>query len=113
MIWTKKRINAVFVAYLIKTLPRVKLKHTVAYSYYFFALNVRTCNGRFFNFGSRKKNMLTPSPKPKRRGSSNSGDGDGETTVGPVAHHSYSTGNLQELDDKAVVLRSVCLSVLV
>ncbi|XP_070186737.1 regulator of G-protein signaling 11-like isoform X2 [Littorina saxatilis] len=60
---------------------------------------------KFFNFGSRKKNMLTPSPKPKRRGSSNSGDGDGETTVGPVAHHSYSTGNLQELDDKAVVLR--------
>ena len=58
--------------------------------------------------------MLTPSPKPKRRGSSNSGEGvmvEGEG-VGAglaVAHHSYSTGNLQELDDKNVVMRLVLL----
>ncbi|XP_076441544.1 regulator of G-protein signaling 7-like isoform X2 [Babylonia areolata] len=62
---------------------------------------------KFFNFGSRKKNMLTPSPKPKRRGSSNSGDGvdSGESMMAIGPHHSYSTGNLQELDDKSVVLR--------
>ncbi|KAL8619208.1 hypothetical protein ACOMHN_049990 [Nucella lapillus] len=59
---------------------------------------------KFFNFGSRKKNMLTPSPKPKRRGSSNSGDGDAETMMAMGPHHSYSTGNLQELDDKSVIL---------
>ena len=66
------------------------------------------CN-RFFNFGSRKKTMLTPSPKPKRRGSNNSGEVEAEGVIGSAAHHSYSTGNLQELDDKTVVMRSVYL----
>ncbi|XP_025106028.1 regulator of G-protein signaling 7-like isoform X3 [Pomacea canaliculata] len=59
---------------------------------------------RFFNFGSRKKATLTPSPKPKRRGSASSENNDGEGPTS-VAHHSYSTGNLRELDEKAVVLR--------
>ncbi|GFN81928.1 regulator of G-protein signaling 7 [Plakobranchus ocellatus] len=53
---------------------------------------------KFFSFGSRKKNnMLTPSPKPKRRGSSGN---DAEIESATVAHHSYSTGNLRELDDR-------------
>ncbi|XP_005098469.1 regulator of G-protein signaling 7 isoform X2 [Aplysia californica] len=56
---------------------------------------------KFFSFGSRKKNTLTPSPKPKRRGSA-SNDGDGENQT--VAHHSYSTGNLRDLDDKSTVM---------
>ncbi|KAK7508075.1 hypothetical protein BaRGS_00001040 [Batillaria attramentaria] len=58
---------------------------------------------KFFNFGSRKK-TLTPSPKPRRRGSGNN-DNDGEGAGPNVTHHSYSTGNLRELDDKSVVLR--------
>ncbi|RUS81851.1 hypothetical protein EGW08_010374, partial [Elysia chlorotica] len=58
---------------------------------------------KFFSFGSRKKNMLTPSPKPKRRGSSGN-DGDLENPA--VAHHSYSTGNLRELDDKQPTIMS-------
>ncbi|XP_071108132.1 regulator of G-protein signaling 7-like isoform X2 [Haliotis cracherodii] len=55
----------------------------------------------FFNFGSRKK-TLTPSPQPKRRSSAGNDFADG---AGSVAQHSYSTGNLRELDDKAVVMR--------
>lgn len=59
---------------------------------------------KFFNFGSRKK-TLTPSPKPRRRGSGNNGDNEADGSGTTVAHHSYSTGNLRELDDKSVVLR--------
>ncbi|CAG5133050.1 unnamed protein product [Candidula unifasciata] len=56
---------------------------------------------KFFSFGSRKKNTLTPSPKPKRRGSAGN-DADMENPA--VAHHSYSTGNLRELDEKSSVM---------
>lgn len=60
---------------------------------------------RFFSFGSRKKNTLTPSPKPKRRGSAGN---DADMENAGVAHHSYSTGNLRELDDKSSVMLRYC-----
>ncbi|KAK7004343.1 regulator of G-protein signaling 7 [Biomphalaria glabrata] len=56
---------------------------------------------KFFSFGSRKKNTLTPSPKPKRRGSAGN---DADIDNAAVAHHSYSTGNLRELEDKSAVM---------
>ncbi|XP_052266133.1 uncharacterized protein LOC127868406 isoform X2 [Dreissena polymorpha] len=54
---------------------------------------------RFFNFGSNRKKA--PSPQVQRRGSASSDGGgvEGELVGGP-AYHSYSTGNLKELDDK-------------
>ncbi|XP_064634659.1 regulator of G-protein signaling 7-like isoform X2 [Lineus longissimus] len=59
---------------------------------------------KFFNFGTGKKKTPVPSPQPKRRGSTSSErNSDGSSvkgsTSGIVGHqHSYSTGNLQELD---------------
>lgn len=50
-------------------------------------------------FGSNKKK--TPSPQPRRRGSGGSGDqSPSDTEIGMPSYHSYSTGNLRELDDK-------------
>ncbi|CAH1795435.1 unnamed protein product [Owenia fusiformis] len=62
-------------------------------------------NFRFFNFGGSSNNNKqkaggqkspVPSPSPKRRGSTNSDI----VLAGPriLSHHSYSTGNLQQLD---------------
>ena len=59
---------------------------------------------RFFNFGVQKKRPSTPSPKIIRRHGSSSSDRDassdisGESSPVHVAHHSFSTGNLQDLD---------------
>ncbi|XP_052069577.1 regulator of G-protein signaling 6-like isoform X1 [Mytilus californianus] len=58
---------------------------------------------RFF-FGGPKKRPSTPSPKINRRHGSSSSDRDvssdisGESSPVHVAHHSFSTGNLQDLD---------------
>ncbi|XP_041362446.1 regulator of G-protein signaling 7-like isoform X2 [Gigantopelta aegis] len=57
---------------------------------------------KFFNFGSSRKKNLTPSPQPNRR---SSGGGDSADGSSNVAHHSYSTGNLKDLDDKVVIMR--------
>ncbi|XP_060559958.1 uncharacterized protein LOC132720001, partial [Ruditapes philippinarum] len=51
---------------------------------------------KFFNFGSNRKK--TPSPLVRRRGSASSEGADGD--LGGPAYHSYSTGNLRELDEK-------------
>ncbi|XP_053392686.1 regulator of G-protein signaling 6-like isoform X3 [Mercenaria mercenaria] len=52
---------------------------------------------KFFNFGSNRKK--TPSPLVRRRGSASS-DGAGDNDIGGPSYHSYSTGNLRELDEK-------------
>lgn len=64
---------------------------------------------KFFSFGSRGKRPQTPSPKPARKGSVSSdndinSDFSGDSPIHghhhhQVAHHSYSTGNLKELDN--------------
>ncbi|XP_052766944.1 uncharacterized protein LOC128207825 isoform X2 [Mya arenaria] len=54
---------------------------------------------RFFNFGSNRKKTTAPSPQVRRRGSVSS-DGGIEAEIGGASYHSYSTGNLKELEDK-------------
>ncbi|KAK6169189.1 hypothetical protein SNE40_020287 [Patella caerulea] len=59
---------------------------------------------KFFNFGSsrKKNNNLSLSPQPKRRSSEGKDCFDSSNSI---AHHSFSTGNLRELDDRTVVFR--------
>jgi len=68
-----------------------------------FKLNTKkvlySCH-RFFNFGSnRKKPPGGASPQVRRRGSVSS-EGAMEGELGGPSYHSYSTGNLKELEDK-------------
>ena len=51
----------------------------------------------FFGGSNKKK---SPSPQPRRRGSSGSDHIPTDSEIGGVSYHSYSTGNLRELDDK-------------
>lgn len=53
---------------------------------------------RFFNFGSNRKK--TPSPLVRRRGSASSDGVGADGDIGGPGYHSYSTGNLRELDEK-------------
>ena len=50
--------------------------------------------------GSNKKKSPSPQPSRHRRGSSGSDNIPNDTEIGGVSYHSYSTGNLRELDDK-------------
>ena len=60
---------------------------------------------RFFHFGGGvaavaglKKKSPMPSPKLPRRGSIGA-ENDKNLTASPLSQHSYSTGNLRELND--------------
>lgn len=54
---------------------------------------------RFFAFGSKKKSPVpSPSPKPKRRGSAGGVMQNEKLVTNSLSQHSYSTGNLQDLD---------------
>lgn len=60
---------------------------------------------RFFHFGSRRK----PSPTLKiRRRNSISSDTNSQVAESVAGQHSYSTGNLRELEMKAPPCRWVC-----
>ena len=56
---------------------------------------------RLFSFGVKKKSP-NPSPKPKRRGSTSSAvANDKKLVTSSLSQHSYSTGNLQDLEDRS------------
>ena len=67
----------------------------------------------FFGGSNKKKNTQSPSPQPRRRGSASSDQQiPSDTEIGGVSYHSYSTGNLRELDDKPKKAYRYCIAFL-